>query len=160
MNLREDKGYTYGVYSRFARPNAPASFRVLGDFNPETAGAAVVEILAELARIRTEPMAEAELADAKGQIIGGFALAMEDPARFADQLAARALTGVPIEELNEYLARLEAVTAAEAMAAAAKYIDSDAPLIVVVGDAATLKPQLEAIRPVLVVDGNGNPIEE
>ena len=160
LNLREDKGYTYGVYSRFARPNAPASFRVQGDFNPETAGAAVVEILAELARIRTEPMAEAELADAKGQIIGGFALAMEDPARFADQLAARALTGVPIEELNEYLARLEAVTAAEAMAAAAKYIDSDAPLIVVVGDAATLKPQLEAIRPVLVVDGNGNPIEE
>jgi len=159
-NLREDKGYTYGVYSRFARPNSPASFRVLGDFNKETAGAAIVEILAELRQIRTEPLTEEELADAKGRLIGGFALAMEDPATFADQVASRALTGVPIDELNEYLDRLGAVTADEALAAAAKYINGDSPLIVVVGDAATLRPQLEEILPVRVVDENGDIVQE
>ena len=159
-NLREDKGYTYGVYSRFARPNSPASFRVQGDFNKETAGAAIVEILAELKRIRAEPLTDAELADAKGQLSGSFALSMEDPATFANQLAARALTGVPIDELNEYLDRLGAVTADEALAAAAKYINSDSPLIVVVGDAETLRPQLEEIMPVRMVDANGEIVPE
>ena len=160
LNLREDKGYTYGVYSRFAQPNSPASFRVLGDFNKDNAGAAIVEILAELKRIRTEPMSAQELSDAKGKLVGGFALAMEDPSTFANQLASRALTGVPIEELNVYLDRLEAVTADEAEAAAAKYINSDSPLIVVVGDAATLQPQLEKIKPVLVVDADGDPVQQ
>jgi predicted Zn-dependent peptidase len=160
LNLREDKGYTYGVYSRFARPNDKGTFRVLGDFNQESAGDAIVEILGELERVRTEPIAEDELENAKSKLVGGFALAMEDPSTFASQLAVRALTGVPIEELNDYLPTLEAVTAEEAHAAAEKYIDSESPIIVVVGNAEILKPQLEKIKPVREVDGEGNVIEE
>jgi predicted Zn-dependent peptidase len=160
LNLREDKGFTYGVYSRFARPNDAGTFRVLGDFNPESTGASLVEILGELARVRTEAIPEQELTDAKSKIIGGFALAMENPSTFASQLAVRALTGVPIEELNDYLPSIEAVTAEEAQAAAEKYINSDSPIIVVVGNAAALKPQLEEIMPVRVVDADGNEVAE
>lgn len=160
LNLREQKGYTYGVYSRFARPNDRATFRVLGDFNQASAGDAIQEILAELERVRTEPIGEQELADAKGKLIGGFALAMEDPAVYASQLAIRSLTGVPIEELDEYLSLLDAVTAEEAQAAAQAYIDAESPIIVVVGNAELLKPQLEEIKPVVVLDGDGNVIEE
>ena len=160
LNLREDKGYTYGVFSRFARPNDEGTFRVLGDFNPEQAGASIVEILSELERVRTEPIGEEELENAKSKIIGGFALAMEDPAVFASQLAVRALTGVPTEELNDYLQTLESVTSEEAQAAAAKYINAESPIIVVVGNAEVLKPQLEEILPVRVLDGDGNVIEE
>jgi predicted Zn-dependent peptidase len=160
LNLREDKGYTYGVYSRFARPNDTGTFRVLGDFNPEVAGASIVEILGELSRVRSEPIPEDELENAKSKIVGGFALAMEDPATFASQLAVRALTGVPIEELNEYLPAIEAVTAEEAQAAAVEYIDSESPIIVVVGNAEVLEPQLEEIKPVRLVDGDGNVVAE
>ena len=160
LNLREDKGYTYGVYSRFARPNDEGTFRVLGDFNPENTGASVAEILGELERVRTEPIPAQELEDAKSKIIGGFALAMEDPSTFASQLAVRALTGVPIEELNDYLPAIEAVTAEEAQAAAEKYINSDSPIIVVVGNAAAIQPQLEEIMPVRVVDADGNEVAE
>jgi zinc protease len=160
LNLREDKGYTYGVFSRFARPNDRGSFRVQGDFNQEAAGASIEEILGELARVRTEPIPEDELENAKSKIIGGFALAMEDPSVFASQLAVRALTGVPIEELNEYLPAIDAVTAEEAQTAAVEYIESDSPIIVVVGNAELLLPQLEPISPVVVLDGEGNPIEE
>ncbi len=159
-NLREEKGLTYGVYSRFARPNDEASFRVLGDFDQNAAGEAIREILAELRRIRTELVDDQELEDAKGKVVGGFALAMEDAGRFADQLAIRALTGVPIEELNEYLPRLEAVTAEEVLNAAAKYIDSESPVIIVVGNAELLEPQLAEIAPVRVVDGEGRVIRE
>jgi predicted Zn-dependent peptidase len=160
LNLREEKGYTYGVFSRFARPNDAGTFRVVGDFNEDAAAASITEILNELERVRTEPIGEEELENAKGKIIGGFALAMEDPAVYASQLAVRALTGVPIEELDEYLPSLEAVTAEEAQAAAAQYIDSESPIIVVVGNAQDLKPQLEEIMPVVVVDGDGNVVEE
>ncbi len=160
LNLREDKGYTYGIFSRFARPNDEASFRVLGSFNQETTGAALVEILAELERIRNEPIPEDELEAGKSKLIGSFALAMEDAATFASQLATRKITGVPIEELTDYLPTLEAVTAEEAQEAAVQYIDAEDPIIIVVGNAEVLKPQLEEIMPVRVVDGDGNVIEE
>jgi zinc protease len=159
-NLRADKGYTYGIYSRFGRPNDTSTFRVITDVDQEQAGDAIREILQELDIIRTEEISPQELQDAKGLLMGGFALAIEDPANFASQLATRRLTGVPIEELNSYLQELEQVTAGETLAAAAKYIDSEQPIIVVVGDAQVLEPQLRTLGEVVVVDGAGNVIEE
>lgn len=158
-NLREDKGYTYGVYSRFGRPNDVSTFRVVGDVSQDHAADAVQEILKELKRIRTEPISEQELTDAKNQLIGNFALAIEQPSDFADALATRYLTGVPIEELKDYLQNIEGVTAGEAHAAAANYIDSEQPIIVVVGDAKVVKPQLEKIGKVVVVDNEGKEIK-
>jgi predicted Zn-dependent peptidase len=154
-NLREDKGFTYGVSSRFGRPNDVSTFRVLTDVDQSQAAAAITEILNELEKIRTEEITEQEMAEAKGLIVGSFALAIEDPADFASQLATRRLTDVPIEELNTYLQEIEAVESPEALAAAAKYINSEQPLIVVVGDAETLKPQLEELGEVVVVDKDG-----
>lgn len=158
-NLREDKGYTYGVYSRFGRPNDVSTFRVVGDVSQDHAADAVQEILKELKRIRTEPISEQELTDAKNQLIGSFALALEQPSDFADALATRYLTGVPIEELKDYLQNIEGVTADEAHAAAANYIDSEQPIIVVVGDAEVVKPQLEKIGKVMVVDNEGKEVK-
>jgi predicted Zn-dependent peptidase len=158
-NLREDKGYTYGVYSRFGQPNDVSTFRVISDVDQEQAANAIREILNELETIRTEEISEAELIDAKGLLIGSFALRIEDPGDFAGQLSTRRLTGVPIEELNTYLQELEQVTAQEALKATSKYIDSEQPIIVVVGDAEILKPQLEEIREVVVVDKDGNIID-
>jgi zinc protease len=154
-NLREDKGYTYGIYSRFGRPNDTSTFRVISDVSQDHAGDAVQEILKELERVRTEPISEQDLTDAKGLIIGNFALALENPADFADALANRFLSGIPIEELNDYLKNIEQVTAEEAQTAAAKYIDSEQPIIVVVGNAEVVKPQLEKIGNVVVVDNEG-----
>jgi zinc protease len=154
-NLREDKGYTYGVYSRFGRPNDTSTFRVVGDFNQDNAADAIREILEELKTIRTEPISAQELEQAKGQIIGSFALAIEEPSDFANQLATRRLTGVPIEELETYLQKIEAVTAVEAQAAASKYINSDQPIIVVVGNAEKLQPQLEQLGRLVIVDNEG-----
>jgi zinc protease len=159
-NLREDKGFTYGVYSRFGQPNDTSTFRVLTDVSQDHAGDAIREILTELERIRMEEIPAQEIEEAKGLLIGNFALAIEDPADFARQLATRRLTGVPIEELNSYLQNLEQVTAEEARVAAAEYIESDQPIIVVVGQAETVKPQLEKLGQVVVVDKEGQVVEE
>lgn len=159
-NLREDKGYTYGIYSRFGQPNDTSTFRVISDVDQNHAGDAVREILYELERIRTEELSEQELADTKGLLIGNFALRIEDPADFARQLSIRWLTGVPLEELNSHLQNLARVTAQEARQAAARYIDTEHPIIVVVGNAEVVRPQLEALGPVVVVDKDGNVIGE
>lgn len=159
-NLRDQKGYTYGIYSRFGRPNDTSTFRVLSDVDQSRAGDAIREILAELERIRTEEIPPEELADTKGLLIGNFALSIEDPADFARQLSVRHLTGVPIEELNTYLQNISEVTAREAMTAAAEYINTEQPIIVVVGNAEILRPQLEEIGDVVVVDGDGNVLEK
>jgi predicted Zn-dependent peptidase len=158
--LREDKGYTYGVYSRFARPNDTGTFRVQGDFNQANTGDSVTEILKELARIRTEPISDEELANAKNKIIGNFSVSLEDPGNFANQLATRALTGIPIDELNNYIPSIEAITTEQAQSAAQKYINADSPIIVVVGDPKVVKPQLEKIKPVQEVDSNGKPVSK
>ena len=158
-NLREDKGYTYGVASRFARPNDTGSFRVISDVNQDNAGDAIREILQELTTIRTEPIPETELNAAKSRLIGNFALAIEDPADFARQLASRHLSGIPLDELNTTLQSLSQVSAADARAAAAQYIESEQPIIVVVGNAEVLKPQLTKLGSVVVVDAEGNIVE-
>lgn len=158
-NLREDKGYTYGVYSRFGRPNDTSTFRVLTDVDQEHAADAITEILAELKAIRTEPIMDKELADAKGLLIGSFALSVEDTSDFAGRLSNLYLTGLPLEELNDYLPNIEAVTAAEAQVAAAKYIDSEQPIIVVVGNVEVVKPQLEKLAKVVMVDADGNVVK-
>jgi zinc protease len=157
-DLREAKGYTYGVYSRFGQPNDTSTFRVIGSVSQDHAGDAVQEILKQLTAIRTEPISGQELEDAKGLLTGNFALSLENPADFADQLATRHLTGVPIEELKSYLQSLQQVTPEQAQAAAARYIDSEHPIIVVVGDAKVLQPQLEEIGHVVMVDNDGKPV--
>jgi zinc protease len=159
-NLREDKGYTYGIRSRFGRPNDTSTFRVISDVDQAHAAEAIREILTELETIRTEPIPEDEMADTKGLLIGNFALAIEDPADFASQLSGRRLTGVPIEQLNTHLQSLAGVSAEEAQVAAAKYIDTESPIIVVVGNAQVLKPQLEELGDVVVVDKDGAVIGE
>jgi predicted Zn-dependent peptidase len=158
-NLREDKGYTYGIFSRFGRPNDTSTFRVISDVDQAHAGDAISEILYELERIRTEPISEDELIDTKGLVIGNFALRIEDPSDFARQLSTRYLTGVPIDQLNTHLQSLAEVTAEQAQAAAAEYIDTAQPIIVVVGDAEVVRPQLEALADVVVIDADGNVID-
>jgi len=158
-NLREDKGYTYGIYSRFGRPNDTSTFRVISDVDQTHTGDAIGEILYELDRIQTEEISAEELADTKGLLIGNFALRIEDPADFASQLSNRYLTGVPIDELNSHLQRLAEVTSEEAREAAATYIDTEQPIIVVVGNAEVVKPQLEELGEVVVVDKDGEVVE-
>lgn len=158
-NLREDKGYTYGVYSRFAQPNDVGTFRVISNVNQDHVGDAVQEILKELKGMQDKPLTNQELADAKGMLEGNFALSLEQPGDFASQLAARYLTGVPIAELNSYSSKLQSVTAAQAQAAANQYIDATHPIIVVVGDASVVQPQLEQIEQVVLVDADGQVVE-
>ena len=157
-NLRVDKGYTYGAYSGFNwGDNDIGTFVVATDVNQERAGDVLSEILQELKTIQTQPILESELSSGKGKLLGRFDLGLEDPFVVAGALANYQLTGLPLQEYQTYRQKIEKVTQEEGLKVAAKYISST-PIIVVVGNASIVKPQLEKWGRVVKVDAQGQPV--
>jgi zinc protease len=159
LNLRVDKGYTYGVRSTVDALQDVGAFVVAGSFGQDVAGAAIQEVLAEIERIGSEPLTAEELRDAKSFLTGYFLLDTAVPATFANLLATNHLLGLPWDTAQDYVANIEAVTAAEVQAAAQQYMNADQPVIVVVGNAAVIRPQLEELGDVVQVDAHGAAVE-
>ncbi|NJR24373.1 MAG: insulinase family protein [Richelia sp. CSU_2_1] len=154
-NLRVNKGYTYGASSLLNdASNDIGTFVVVTDVDRERAGDALSEILQELKIIKTQPIPESELSSSKGKLLGSFDLGLEDRVSVAGALANYLFTGIPLQEYQNYRQKIERVTQQDALRVAAKYISSS-PIIVVVGNAAIVKPQLEKLGRVVKVDSQG-----
>src|SRR4029077_11741747 len=72
LNLRERHGFTYGASTRFVGRVGPGPFLVSAAVATESTGAAVREILSELARIRTDLVSPEELTDTRSYLYGVF----------------------------------------------------------------------------------------
>lgn len=154
-NLRVDKGYTYGVHSIMnGGSNELGTLIVATNVDRERAGDALSEILQELKIIQTQPIPESELSSSKGKLLGSFDLGLEDRFSVAEVLANYLFAGIPLQEYQNYRQKIERVTQQDALRVAAKYISSS-PIIVVVGNAAIVKPQLEKLGRVVKVDSQG-----
>jgi predicted Zn-dependent peptidase len=77
LNLREDKGYTYGAYSDISALKYRGQFVAYTDVRTEVTDGSMKELLYELNRIRDEKVLDKDLENAKRQIVGGFALQLE-----------------------------------------------------------------------------------
>lgn len=157
--LREEKGWTYGSYSRFTRPLEIGYFSASAEVRPEVTDSTIVEILAQLHRIRNERVPEDELEAAKGFLSGSFPLRIETAAQIGAQIATTRLLGLPIEHVTEYRERVRAVTAEDVQRVAREYVRPEEAIVVVVGDAGDLLPRLEAIAPVRLFDVEGSVLE-
>ena len=146
QNLREDKGWTYGSFSRITPFAAgAASFTLTSDVNaPETAPA-LGEIFREIERLRSEPPPVDELTSIQNYRSGVFIIGASGRSGLLAQLAFLELQGLPDEWLTNYVARIHAVTPAEVRAAAADYLDPASMTLVVVGDMAKLRSAIEAL---------------
>ena len=141
-NLREDKGYTYGVYARGdARKLGGASF-VVGSVKAEVTGPALKELLSELRRLRDEPVPAQELEEAKAALVlslpADFATAGATAGRIAD-LVVHAL---PDDYWNRYADRVAQVTAEDVRRFATAYLDPTKLTLVMVAHPDTVKAQL------------------
>jgi zinc protease len=157
--LREQRGWTYGAYSRFTRPREVGYFSANAEVRPEVTDSALVEMLNQLRRIRDERVTEEELNAAKGFLAGSFPLRIQTAGQIGAQIAQNRLLGLPIEHLTEYRERILAVTADDVQRVAQRYVMPERALIVVVGDARVLLPRLEPIAPVTLYDVAGEPLE-
>ncbi len=134
MNLREEKGYTYGASAGFDLRRARGPFTARAAVNTEVTVAAIGEFLTELDRIRDEPVTDTELKAARDFLVGVFPLRFETPGPVAGSLGGLFIHDLPDDELDRYRDAVEAVTAADVQRVAREHIRPEAAAIVVVGD--------------------------
>jgi zinc protease len=143
INLREKKGYTYGVYSVFTGSRFPGVMLASMDVRTDVTDPALQDLTAELRRMGSEPVPEEELKNAKRALIGGFALSLESPQTLISNLATQKIYNLPPDYWDTYPQRVEAITAADVQRVARKYYDASKLQIVAVGDGASVKKVLE-----------------
>ncbi|MGE5302131.1 MAG: M16 family metallopeptidase [Alphaproteobacteria bacterium] len=157
LNLREEKGYTYGVYSNFTAVEYPGPWSAGGSMRTEVTGNALTEFFNEIRRIRDEEVTEAELTAAQRAITAGFALSLEQPSRILNFAVTREIYRLPDDYWESYPAKIMMVTAEDVQRVARKYLDPDTMQLVAVGDGRKIRAALEKYGPVEVYDSSGNP---
>ncbi|MBY0374303.1 MAG: insulinase family protein [Bryobacteraceae bacterium] len=154
LNLREEKGYTYGVSSRVSAGRFTGPWSAGGSVRGDVTGESMAEFFKEIRRMAEEPVAAAELDEAKRALVANFALTLESPARVMSYVAERQRYGFPADYWDKYPERIAAVTAEDLQRVAKKYLNLEAMQIVAVGDAAKIQPALEKYGPVEVAGGS------
>jgi zinc protease len=145
-NLREQKGYSYGMFSQFRYDRTPGPFAVAGSVRTDVTGPSVAEIFKEVARMREQPMDAAELAGARNSQVLSLPDQFETNEGIGASLAQLFVYGLPDDYYQQLPARLGAVTAQQAQAAARKYLAPANMVVVAVGDRAKIGPQLDALK--------------
>jgi zinc protease len=161
LNLREDKGYSYGAQSRFAFRQGPGPFEASAKVETAMTKEAVVELLKELKDITgSRPVTDKELAFAKDRLIKGFPVRLDTIRGQAGTLSELALFRPADDYFTMYPSKIAAVTNEDAAGAARKYIDVEHLTILVVGDRKMIEPKLRELpfaRVVHLLDRDGNP---
>jgi len=160
LNLREDKGYTYGARSGFSGGPEFGSFRVSSEVNKDATGASVTEVLNELDGFAAEGMDEAEYDFMRSAIGQRDALQYETPGRKLGLLGNILRYDLPLNYRTQQNNILQETDREVLNALANKLIQPENMAIVVVGDAATIREELEALgMPIKKLDEDGFEIE-
>jgi predicted Zn-dependent peptidase len=155
MNLREQKGYTYGAYSQLIARKYAGPWFAFGNMRTDATEGATRAFLDEISRIRDEKVPESELEEDKRSLVASFALALEDPNELLNFAITQKIYGLPADYWDTYPAKISAITAEQVQRVARKYLDLENIQIVAVGDASKIKPVLDKFGPVEVYDTQG-----
>lgn len=157
INLREDKGYTYGASSSFSYNRVCGYFAAGAAVKTEETSNAVMEIIRELNGIR-EYVTEKELRFAKSSIIRKFPSLFETYSQIGRNLANRVIHNLPDTYFNDYIDNIKSVTLEDVYEAAKTNILPDRLTILAVGDKSKILPGLEGLGmgPVTELDSDGN----
>jgi zinc protease len=149
MNIREDKGYTYSPFSSIRVLRGDVRVVTSADVATEVTAPALVEVLYELGRIATLPAKPDELEGTIQYLTGTLALGTATQAGLAETLADLLSDGMPVDWLQEYPARLAAVTLDDVQEAAAAMLAPESMVKVVVGDADVVEAGLSMLTEVV-----------
>lgn len=144
MNLREEKGYTYGAYSNLDARRTAGTFRSTAEVRTPVTGDSLKEFFYELNRIRDERVSDKEINDAKSYLTGVFPIRLETQEGLIDQLVQIRMLNLPSNYLETYRDNVQAVTAEDIQRVAQTYIRPEEAAVIVVGDGAEV---LDQIRP-------------
>lgn len=162
LNLREDKGYTYGARSSFAFRRGPGPFSAGGDIQTAVTKEAIVEFMKELKGIRDgNPITQRELDYNKQSLIRRYPAGFETVGAISNQIANLVTYGLPDNYFNDYIAKVNAVTLADVNRVAKSYLDPSRMAIVIVGDRKLIEPGLKELGyAIQILDADGKPVSE
>lgn len=148
LNLREDKGYTYGSYSSFSTDKYTRSrLRAYASVRNAVTDSSVVELVKEVNTIKTTPVTQAELDQAKAKYVGDFVLALERPSTIAQYALAILTEGLPADFYTTYLKNINAVTIEDIQRVTQQYFHLDNARIFVTGKGSEVLENLEKMAP-------------
>ncbi|EAZ81196.1 M16 family metallopeptidase [Algoriphagus machipongonensis] len=160
MNLREDKGYTYGAYSSIAPDKLMGTFSANASVRTEVTDSAVVQFIYEIDRLVKEGVNEEELQMAKANLTGSFGRSLESPATIANFALNTERYDLPEDYYATYLQKLNGYTVEDINKAAADLIKPDQFYITAVGDGSAIKEKLAQFGEVEMYDNMGDPAKE
>ncbi len=146
LNLREDKGYTYGASSSFSFRRGAGPFTAAAPVQGFSTKESVMEFMKELRGIRGEmPVSPAELEGAKQAIVRGFPRGFETPDQIANGLELIVTYDLPDTYFNSYIERVQAVTLEDVNRVANRYLQPDRMAVVIVGDRRSIEQGLRTL---------------
>lgn len=155
LNLREDKGYTYGAYSSQTASRYRGVFSANTEVRTEVTKESMNELMYELKRIREEKVPRDEFNRAKRTIIGSFALQLESPQSLLGNIVTQKLFGLPADYWDTYPQKISALTEEDVQRVARRYLDPARIQFVAVGDAKAIADVLKGFGTVERFDTEG-----
>ena len=160
-NIREEKGYSYGVNSSFGYGKGPGAFRAGGDIVTAKSDAALVEFMKELRGIiGSRPITDEELTTAKDALIQRLPGTFASVSSINSAITTLWTQNLPDDYYQQYAKRVAAITKDDVLRVAKQYVTVDKLDIVIVGDRSVIEGPLKAtgIAPIVIYDIEGNPV--
>lgn len=158
-NIREEKGYTYGISSSFTASRYMNHFAMQTSVRTEVTGEALTEILKEFADIRDRRVPADELEGAKRALVASFALSSENPGAAMSNATQIKEYGFPADYWDTYPEKIAAVTAEDVRRVARKYIPLDNIQIIAVGDGTKIREVLAKFGTIEEWDADGKKVQ-
>ena len=162
LNLREDKGYSYGVFSNAALLSSGGAIIASGGVQTDKTAESAVEFMNELKNLSgAKPISETELTNARLTKVRGYAQQFESLGRVADQVLALWTVGLPTTELQQEPEKLMSVPLNAVNAAAAKYGQPSGATLLLVGDLSKIEAGIRKLNlgEIVVLDVEGRPVQ-
>jgi len=162
LNLREEKGYSYGVFSNQSLYSEAGVWWAQGGVQTNKTKESIAEFLNELTSLSGQkPISEVELTSAKTTRVRGYAQQFESFGRVADQIATLWSLGLPMSEMQREPQEITNATLEAVNAAARKYAVPSRQTLLLVGDLSKIEAGLRELNAgeIVVLDAEGKPIK-
>ena len=156
MNIREQKGYTYSPRSGVSALRQYGYFTVHAAVRNDVVAATLTEMFYEMDRMRSLPVGDAELNDARNYMTGVFSLGVATQEGMIGQLSTVYLNRLADDYLETYRERIRALTSDDVLTAARRHFDSANAQMVVVGDREQVGDQAVLFGEMKQYDAQGN----
>jgi zinc protease len=161
LNLREEKGYSYGVFSNLVLMREAGIWYAAGPVQTDKTSESVAEFDKELKAIAGgRPISEDEFQSAKQTKVRGFAQSFESYSRVGDEIERLWALGLPMTELQREYDDVSKATLPSAIAAAKLHARPDRAAMILVGDRASIEAKVRDLKvgDIVVVDAEGRPV--